>query len=84
MTVSGMDVPAGMKNPTSGDFSVMLNSCIAEDDFWIDHNGIKRWVRCRLGIYALGYIPRGFVLYSKRKSLVEEGDFRIPDRGRLL
>ena len=29
MTVSGMDVPAGMKNPTSGDFSVMLNSCIA-------------------------------------------------------
>ena len=24
-----MDVPAGMKNPTSGDFSVMLNSVIA-------------------------------------------------------
>ncbi|MCH5265332.1 MAG: 3-deoxy-7-phosphoheptulonate synthase [Lachnospiraceae bacterium] len=29
LTVSGMDIPAGMKNPTSGDFSVMLNSCIA-------------------------------------------------------
>lgn len=29
MTVSGMDLPVGMKNPTSGDFSVMLNSCIA-------------------------------------------------------
>lgn len=29
LTVSGMDVPVGMKNPTSGDFSVMLNSCIA-------------------------------------------------------
>lgn len=29
MTVSGMDVPVGMKNPTSGDFFVMLNSCIA-------------------------------------------------------
>lgn len=28
-TVSGMDVPAGMKNPTSGDLSVMLNSIIA-------------------------------------------------------
>ena len=28
-TVSGMDVPAGMKNPTSGDISVMLNSVIA-------------------------------------------------------
>ncbi|MDF2609604.1 MAG: hypothetical protein K0R92_1078 [Lachnospiraceae bacterium] len=29
LTISGMDVPAGMKNPTSGDFSVMLNSCVA-------------------------------------------------------
>ena len=26
---SGMDVPVGMKNPTSGDYSVMLNSIIA-------------------------------------------------------
>ena len=29
LTASGMDVPAGMKNPTSGDFSVMLNSIVA-------------------------------------------------------
>jgi len=29
MTVSGFDIPAGMKNPTSGDFSVMLNSVYA-------------------------------------------------------
>lgn len=29
LTVSGMDVPAGMKNPTSGDLSVMLNSIVA-------------------------------------------------------
>lgn len=29
LTASGMDIPAGMKNPTSGDFSVMLNSVIA-------------------------------------------------------
>ena len=29
LTVSGMDVPAGMKNPTSGDLSVMINSVIA-------------------------------------------------------
>lgn len=29
LTVSGMDLPAGMKNPTSGDFSVMLNSVVA-------------------------------------------------------
>ena len=27
--VSGLDIPAGMKNPTSGDFSVMLNSVVA-------------------------------------------------------
>lgn len=29
LTASGMDIPIGMKNPTSGDFSVMLNSVIA-------------------------------------------------------
>lgn len=29
LTVSGIDIPCGMKNPTSGDFTVMLNSCIA-------------------------------------------------------
>ncbi|MFZ3102727.1 MAG: 3-deoxy-7-phosphoheptulonate synthase [Desulfitobacteriaceae bacterium] len=29
LTASGMDVPVGMKNPTSGDLSVMLNSIIA-------------------------------------------------------
>lgn len=29
LVVSGFDVPAGMKNPTSGDLSVMLNSVYA-------------------------------------------------------
>lgn len=29
LTVSGIDIPCGMKNPTSGTFSIMLNSCIA-------------------------------------------------------
>ncbi len=29
LTVSGFNVPSGMKNPTSGDFSVMLNSVYA-------------------------------------------------------
>jgi phospho-2-dehydro-3-deoxyheptonate aldolase len=29
LVVSGMDIPAGMKNPTSGDLSVMLNSVVA-------------------------------------------------------
>lgn len=29
LTASGMEIPVGMKNPTSGDFSVMLNSVVA-------------------------------------------------------
>ncbi len=29
LTASGMDIPIGMKNPTSGDFDVMLNSVVA-------------------------------------------------------
>lgn len=29
LTVSGVDIPVGMKNPTSGDLSVMLNSIFA-------------------------------------------------------
>ena len=29
LMVSGLDITAGMKNPTSGDFSVMLNSVVA-------------------------------------------------------
>ncbi len=29
LVVSGIDIPVGMKNPTSGDFSVMLNSVVA-------------------------------------------------------
>ena len=29
LTCSGMDIPAGMKNPTSGDLSVMMNSVVA-------------------------------------------------------
>ena len=29
LVASGMDIPAGMKNPTSGDLSVMLNSVVA-------------------------------------------------------
>jgi 3-deoxy-7-phosphoheptulonate synthase len=29
LIASGIDVPVGMKNPTSGDYSVMMNSCIA-------------------------------------------------------
>lgn len=39
LTASGMDIPVGMKNPTSGDFAVMLNSVIAAQ---ASHNYIYR------------------------------------------
>ncbi len=39
MTASGMSVPAGMKNPTSGDLTVMMNSVVAAQ---ASHNFIYR------------------------------------------
>jgi len=39
LTVSGLDIPVGMKNPTSGDISVMLNAIKAAQ---IEHNFIFR------------------------------------------
>ncbi|MBQ2667964.1 MAG: 3-deoxy-7-phosphoheptulonate synthase [Clostridia bacterium] len=39
LTASGMDIPAGMKNPTSGDLSVMMNSIRAAQT---GHNFIYR------------------------------------------
>ena len=39
MVVSGMDIPVGMKNPTSGDLSVMFNSIMAAQS---KHNFIYR------------------------------------------
>ncbi|HHT96737.1 MAG TPA: 3-deoxy-7-phosphoheptulonate synthase [Clostridiales bacterium] len=39
MTISGIDLPAGMKNPTSGDLSVMLNSCVASQ---VNHTFLYR------------------------------------------
>ncbi len=39
LTASGMDIPVGMKNPTSGDVSVMMNSVIAAQN---SHNFIYR------------------------------------------
>lgn len=39
LVISGMDCAAGMKNPTSGDFTVMLNSIIAAQ---AEHNFLYR------------------------------------------
>lgn len=39
LVASGIDVPVGLKNPTSGDFSVMINSVIAAQH---EHNFLYR------------------------------------------
>lgn len=40
LTISGLDIPAGMKNPTSGDLSIMLNSVqAAQADHIFSYNG---------------------------------------------
>ena len=59
MTASGFDIPAGMKNPTSGDFSVMLNSIMAAQS---SHKFIYRgWeVKSQGNPYAHA-ILRGYV-----------------------
>ena len=59
LTSSGIDVPVGMKNPTSGDFSVMMNAITAAQD---RHTFIYRnWeVRSQGNPYAHA-ILRGYV-----------------------
>ena len=44
MTASGIGIPCGMKNPTSGDFSVMINSVIAAQS---PHTFAYRSTECR-------------------------------------
>ncbi len=59
LTVSGMDIPAGMKNPTSGDYSVMLNSVIAAQS---GHTFIYRGYEVKTGGNELTHtILRGAV-----------------------
>jgi len=57
LTASGMDIPAGMKNPTSGDFAVMLNSISAAQKA---HHFIYRGCEVRTGGNLLAHaILRG-------------------------
>ena len=59
LTASGMSVPVGMKNPTSGETSVMLNSIIAAQ---VPHKFIYRgWEVETLGNDLTHAILRGFV-----------------------
>lgn len=59
LTVSGMDIPAGMKNPTSGDLSVMMNSVTAAQS---GHTFIYRGYEVKTGGNPLTHtILRGAV-----------------------
>lgn len=59
LTASGLTVPVGMKNPTSGDYSVMLNSIIAAQS---GHTFLYRgWEAVSKGNPLAHAILRGYV-----------------------
>ncbi len=59
LTASGLDIPVGMKNPTSGDFSVMMNSITAAQS---SHTFIYRgWEVTSKGDPYAHAILRGYV-----------------------
>lgn len=59
LTASGMDIPVGMKNPTGGDISVMLNSITAAQH---SHTFLYRGWECVSSGNPLAHaILRGFV-----------------------
>ena len=59
LTASGLDIPCGMKNPTSGDISIMLNSITAAQH---SHTFIYRgWEVRSLGNPLAHAILRGYV-----------------------
>ncbi len=59
LTASGIEIPVGMKNPTSGDISVMLNSIMAAQ---LPHTFIYRgWEVDTLGNPLAHAILRGYV-----------------------
>ena len=66
LTASGMDVPVGMKNPTSGDLNVMMNSIVAAQN---SHTFLYRgWeVESEGNPYAHA-ILRGYIDYAGRST----------------
>ncbi len=59
LTASGLDIPVGMKNPTSGDISVMMSSITASQH---SHTFIYRgWEVCSKGNDLAHAILRGYV-----------------------
>ena len=89
ITTSGMDIPAGMKNPTSGDLSVMMNSITAAQN---SHTFLYRgWEVESTGNPLAHAVLRGYVDKDGRShpnyhyedlkllaSLYAEGDYENP------
>ncbi len=66
LTASGVDVPVGMKNPTSGDFAVMMNAIQAAQS---GHTFIYRgWEVNSAGNPYTHAILRGFLDYAGKSS----------------
>ena len=64
LTASGIGVPVGMKNPTGGDFSVMMNSIVAaQSSHTFIYNG---WEVTSEGNPYAHAILRGYVDYAGR------------------
>ena len=64
LTASGIDAPVGMKNPTGGDLSVMMNSIVAAQS---SHTFIYRgWEVTSEGNTYAHAILRGYVDYAGR------------------
>lgn len=64
LTASGLDIPVGMKNPTGGDLTIMMNSIIAAQN---KHTFIYRgWEVVSQGNPYAHAILRGYVDFSGR------------------
>ena len=66
LTASGLDIPVGMKNPTGGDLSVMMNSIIAAQS---SHTFLYRgWEVVSEGNQYAHAILRGYIDFTGRSS----------------
>lgn len=64
LTASGLEIPVGMKNPTGGDLSVMMNSIVAAQS---DHTFLYRgWEVSSEGNPYAHAILRGYIDYTGR------------------
>ncbi|MBR5260338.1 MAG: 3-deoxy-7-phosphoheptulonate synthase, partial [Eggerthellaceae bacterium] len=64
LTASGLDIPVGMKNPTGGDLTVMMNAIVAAQS---SHTFLYRgWEVTSEGNPCAHAILRGFVDYAGR------------------